>query len=40
VPNPPHHARNHYRQRLLTTFSALAVRSIYLSSLRASQPIV
>ena len=40
VPNPPHHARNHYRQRLLITFSALAVRSSYLSSLRASQPIV
>jgi hypothetical protein len=36
VPNPPHHARNHYRQRLLSTFSALAARSIYLSFLRES----
>jgi hypothetical protein len=38
--NPPHHARNCYRQRLLCAFAALASGSIYFISLRESLPVV
>jgi hypothetical protein len=40
LPNPPHHARNRYRERLLRAFAALASGSIYFSSLREYLPVV